>query len=399
MNIGEIAKFSSSLIGKEDGRVWVLIFPFSILSLIGFVGGILFPLWPTVSSIILWALASLVSGLLAGFLFGIPKVLQGKGSISERRQEGGKSDLAQESSYQQQVNTNLTEISDWVTKIIVGLGLINLKEIPGKLLVAGDLFAKAFPADSHVSAVPLGISIVIAFIAIGFLFGYLTTRLVLAGKLAIADIEAQAAHEKAESNTAQLDSLRGEVSFIQTKLSAGATQITEKAPGSGATTPPSEPVQPEGELKETILKLADAYTHVDNPSWSERVRLKDLAADRIANFCQEHSISRDWLVQQILEAPNDGLIVSLATLINASPESRDVDRILKVAKIAHWKHTRYRIVLALVRIIKARMVPSSLMDEVENILDMYDREGDDSLKASVRQARSLSAQVKSFTNM
>src|SRR5262245_29510853 len=94
----------------------------------------------------------------------------------------------------------------------------------------------------------------------------------------------------------------------------------------------------------------EKITKVVNPT---RVRLKDLAADRIANFCQEHSIFRDWLVQQILDAPNDGLIVSLATLINASPESKDVDRIMKVAKIAHWKHTRYRIVLALVRIIRA----------------------------------------------
>jgi hypothetical protein len=117
-------------------------------------------------------------------------------------------ELAEDSRYQQQVNTNLTEISDWVTKIIVGLGLINLKDIPGKLVAAGNLFAKAVDSHSNISAVPLGVSIVVAFIAIGFLFGYLTTRLVLAGKLAIADIEAQEAHEKTESITARLESLR-----------------------------------------------------------------------------------------------------------------------------------------------------------------------------------------------
>lgn len=134
-----------SFIRKQDGRVWILVLPCSMLS------------WN-----ILWGLASFVSGLLTGFLFGIPKVLQGKGSTPER---GAKSDLAQDSRYQQQVNTNLTEISDWVTKIIVGLGLINLKDIPGKLVAAGNLFAKAVDSHSNISAVPLGVSIIVAFMA------------------------------------------------------------------------------------------------------------------------------------------------------------------------------------------------------------------------------------------
>ena len=43
--------------------------------------------------------------------------------------------------YRQQVNTNLTEISDWLTKIIVGLGLINLKQIPSLTKRAASLLA------------------------------------------------------------------------------------------------------------------------------------------------------------------------------------------------------------------------------------------------------------------
>jgi len=381
--------FLPSSIRNEDARVWVLVVPFSILCLIGFAGAVFFQLFPVVSTVILWALASLVSGLLAGFLFGIPKVLQGKGGISEPKTGVATANQSQESRYQQQVNTNLTEISDWVTKIIVGLGLINLNKVPAKLMVAGDLFAKAVHADPVSSAVPLGISILVAFIAIGFLFGYLSTRLVIAGKLAAADIEAQEAHEKADSNTVQLESLRAAVSTIQTKVSASTDRVTPSA-----TTPSREPIEPEGELKENLLRLAEAYTSVNHPSWGERVRLKDVAADRIANFCQEHLISRDWLVKQIIDSPNDGLIVGLATLINASPEGTDFDRILKIANLAKWKHTRYRVVLAVVRLIKASLVPSSSIGKIEQILDTYDREGDDSLRTTVRQARALIAQMK-----
>src|SRR5882762_1055624 len=66
-----------------------------------------------ISTSLLWALACFVSGAAVGFLFGIPKILQTANSI------GGSTTTA--TAYNQQVNTNLVEISDWLTKIIVGL--------------------------------------------------------------------------------------------------------------------------------------------------------------------------------------------------------------------------------------------------------------------------------------
>ncbi|MEM9413169.1 MAG: hypothetical protein AAGA30_18820, partial [Planctomycetota bacterium] len=76
----------------------------------------------------LWAVSSFSIATVVGFLFGIPKVLQGEdlpktavaGSVGDRR-------------YEQRVNTNLEQISDWLTKIIVGLGLVNLGAVPGRL--------------------------------------------------------------------------------------------------------------------------------------------------------------------------------------------------------------------------------------------------------------------------
>src|SRR4051812_37413214 len=62
---------------------------------------------PSLGSAISWAMASLIAGTLIGFLFGIPKVLQANSPASTNNSS------AQETGYRQQVNTNLTEISDW----------------------------------------------------------------------------------------------------------------------------------------------------------------------------------------------------------------------------------------------------------------------------------------------
>ena len=75
------------------------------------------------STSFIWALACTTVGGAFCFLFGIPKILQ-----SDRLPEDTPNSAV--IGYRQQVNTNLTEISDWLTKIIVGLSLINLAKIP-----------------------------------------------------------------------------------------------------------------------------------------------------------------------------------------------------------------------------------------------------------------------------
>lgn len=64
------------------------------------------------------ALASLVIGGLLGFLFGIPRSKQGQKSTQNTTTQGGYVD-----------NTNLEDISDWLTKIIVGISLVQFNTI------------------------------------------------------------------------------------------------------------------------------------------------------------------------------------------------------------------------------------------------------------------------------
>ncbi len=124
--------------------------------------------------------ACLSSGFLTGFLFGIPKILQGARSPS--------TETIIASGYRQRVNTNLEEISDWLTKIIVGLGLYELKLIPGWIDRLSAAFASSLNQKSPHQAF-LGAAIVF-FLICGFLLGYLVTRLYLQGALGRADLAA-----------------------------------------------------------------------------------------------------------------------------------------------------------------------------------------------------------------
>src|SRR5437868_14946669 len=58
--------------------------------------------------------AALLAGFLTGFIFGIPRV-------------------GADTSSGVQSNDNLIEISNWLTKILVGVSLVELSVIPGKL--------------------------------------------------------------------------------------------------------------------------------------------------------------------------------------------------------------------------------------------------------------------------
>jgi hypothetical protein len=127
------------------------------------------------------AVACLAGGFLAGFLFGIPKVLQ------VDRTEPQSSDSAS-AAYQQRVNTNLEEISDWLTKIIVGLGLYELKRVP---VWVGEL-ARVFTYSLQQPDQEQGVfaAAIVFFLICGFLLGFLITRLYLQGAFGRADLDA-----------------------------------------------------------------------------------------------------------------------------------------------------------------------------------------------------------------
>lgn len=107
--------------------------------------------WQSFAIGLLIAGASLAAGLLIGFLFGIPRTLQKESQPSDAVKAEG----PETGTYG--VNTNLEQISDWLTKIIVGVGLVQLTVIPGKLRGLADYLATAFGAQTVPSAMVITI--------------------------------------------------------------------------------------------------------------------------------------------------------------------------------------------------------------------------------------------------
>ncbi|MFA5943276.1 MAG: hypothetical protein WC876_02290 [Candidatus Thermoplasmatota archaeon] len=111
--------------------------------------------------------ASALFGALVGFLFGIPRAAA----------------IINGATYKP--NTNLEEISDWLTKILVGVGLTQIATFPGFLNRVSAYFAPGLGGSP--AAPTLATAIILFFVTAGFLFGYLWTRFYLAGALARAD--------------------------------------------------------------------------------------------------------------------------------------------------------------------------------------------------------------------
>jgi hypothetical protein len=113
-----------------------------LVVIVGFVIGIVVILaWhsqePKIHVLVLWALACFASGALTGFLFGIPRVLQKPIGFETSRSESATGTPPALSSYELIINTNLDDVSDWLTKIIVGIGLVEIRKQPNRSILQG----------------------------------------------------------------------------------------------------------------------------------------------------------------------------------------------------------------------------------------------------------------------
>lgn len=147
--------------------------------------------WPQFVSIFAVAIgvssAALLTGGLVGFLFGIPKSLQQEVSSPESGNgEEGKPSGKKEIGYM--ANTNLEQISDWLTKILVGVGLTQLIQVPATLKKYSEFIAPAL--GDFPSSKVFAIALLLYFVICGFFIAYLWTRGYLAGALRMADIAA-----------------------------------------------------------------------------------------------------------------------------------------------------------------------------------------------------------------
>lgn len=140
---------------------------------------------------ILWCFAWYFSGSLVGFLFGIPRTLQAAQAAPKDKADA----IGGQPGYRQQVNTNLEQISDWLTKIIVGIGLIQLRRLPAYIVGISQFMAEH---DCGIGCPPFAAAVLITFSILGFLTGYLLTRMYLASAFLRADLAGAGAPSPAQ---------------------------------------------------------------------------------------------------------------------------------------------------------------------------------------------------------
>ncbi|CAH0446006.1 hypothetical protein LMG9673_04739 [Ralstonia pseudosolanacearum] len=132
-------------------------------------------------------------------------------------------------------NTNLEEVSDWLTKIIVGLGLVNLKGIGTRVQDVATNVAASLQKSPDAWDVSVAMAIIVGFSVIGFLCGYLYTRLFVQGALIRSD--------------QNLGNLRAEIDAAIHE----APPVPEVAPGT-----PSVPSESDKETARRLNQIASA---------------------------------------------------------------------------------------------------------------------------------------------
>lgn len=361
---------------------------------------------------VLAALACLAAGAGIGFLFGIPKILQ-----ADRLPESSDPEKQRALSYRQQVNTNLTEISDWLTKIIVGLGLINLKQIPGYVDGTARNLARGMDAANVAKHLPFATSVLITFSVLGFLFGYLATRLVLQGAFSRADRAAAGLMgELAEIGT-KLDEVEVRMNAVATEQRApepaspaiptlpATKTVAEEEPRGGPGTDRSS--QRDGTLvadsaMERLMSIARTYTAFQHSDRHVRVSRKDEMAAHMAAIARQSGLPKSTLADAAVaearqSAPDEGvagaLVLTLAQLCLDRPEVGDTLLLLRVARLTRRWHAQYRVVLAFSRLLREGLVPDEAKSEIERILTDYEKDAgnDPSLLRLIGRTRQLLA--------
>jgi hypothetical protein len=167
---------------------------------------------------VIFASASTVCGWLLGLLFGIPRTLsrpQAVGNSSPPPSGSASQGGAANPSQPNRVNTNLEDVSDWLTKTLVGVGLTQLYLMPHYLWsTAEKLNSHGFKWDTHGQL--LALALFLYFAPGGFWLGYIGTRTAL---------------------TKLFDSLEGGPSAAQIELALKPTEL--QVDTKGQITPPA----------------------------------------------------------------------------------------------------------------------------------------------------------------
>jgi hypothetical protein len=166
---------------------------------------------------LLTAAAAFAVGGILGFLFGIPRSLAAAPAAPttpatpSQTTTDDKSTAAEAAAAQHfGANTNLEQISDWLTKILVGVGLVQIHQVSGAI----EDLAEGLAPGLGTQGFPVAVTLLIAFTIAGFVSAYLFTRLRLQGAFERALTIEQAVKKLADAETTA-------IAMVQRQLAPG----------------------------------------------------------------------------------------------------------------------------------------------------------------------------------
>lgn len=146
---------------------------------------------------------ALVAGLLLGFLFGIPKTAEGQIHVDDNN-------TVKVNRIDYRANTNLEQISDWLTKILVGVSLTQVTTIGPNLQRLSDYLSESIGAGIENSGYIWALLLYNAIA--GFIFGYVMTRMYFPFILRISDILKDKVLEE------KVDTLESKINVLDSRI-------------------------------------------------------------------------------------------------------------------------------------------------------------------------------------
>jgi hypothetical protein len=196
------------------------------------------------------ALSALFCGALIGFLFGIPRTLQQENSGPDRKDSANQTKSSTEmpaADLDYRVNTNLEQISDWLTKILVGVGLIQLGKLPGLLWSLGGNLSSGL---GNLPTARVFIICLIAYFTVsGFLYGFLWTRLSFGKAVREADQQMLGLIRKVEVASKKIEEFKSQVDKDAHALAVVRSMLNFNA---------APPAMPQDELNKILSEASNS---------------------------------------------------------------------------------------------------------------------------------------------
>ncbi|MBO9401687.1 hypothetical protein J7412_12750 [Shimia sp. R9_3] len=200
--------------------------------------------------LVLAGFSSAVVGGFFGFMFGMPRAFSRPTLTNDTGDRNGETSQASSD----WTNNNLVEVSDWLTKIVVGLTLVNLNHLVGLIEAWGLAVGSAAGMDGTTGKV-IGVSLLLANFCYGFVGIYVLARTRLSTLMARNYQKIQATLEK------EVSSLRSSQAELQANLNTTISDISNPTSATSIMLALYRP-KPNG-FKEAIEQGEEALNHMD----------------------------------------------------------------------------------------------------------------------------------------